>query len=428
MSRLSEADTSTPAVVLKLDRNVFHHGGLGIIRSLGRLGVPVYGVHEDRLAPAASSRYLRGRWYWSSDERDPGGAAPGDPERVRDGLIRLADRIGRRAVLIPTDDAGAIFLAEHGEALRERYLFPAIRPELPRRLADKHQMYAMCRERGIPAPDSVLPTSPDEVAAFVDRVGLPVVAKLTQPWQRHDSATPRGTTIVRSRAHLDTLTSRLDARRDGGSGFGRLLLQEYVPGSGTDTDWFFHGYCDERSTCRPGFTGVKDRSYPAGAGLTTFGRAVDNPAIREPIEKLLTDLSYRGIVDVDLRWDSRDGSYRVLDFNPRIGAQFRLFEDAQGLDVARAAYLDLTGQPVPDPAPVEGRRFLVENYDALVALRYRDRGLDLRSWARALREVDETAWFARDDLVPFGLMCLRMAWRAVERPVRRATRPRRQPR
>ena len=50
-------DTATPAVVLKFDPNVMHHGGLGVIRSLGRAGVPVYGVHEGTWAPAASSRY-----------------------------------------------------------------------------------------------------------------------------------------------------------------------------------------------------------------------------------------------------------------------------------------------------------------------------------------------------------------------------------
>ena len=44
-------DVSAPAVVLKFDPNVMHHGGLGAIRSLGRLGVPVYGVHEGRWRP-----------------------------------------------------------------------------------------------------------------------------------------------------------------------------------------------------------------------------------------------------------------------------------------------------------------------------------------------------------------------------------------
>jgi D-aspartate ligase len=122
---LAGVDTGTPAVVLKFDPNVMHHGGLGVIRSLGRLGVPVYGVHEGRWAPAASSRYLSGRWYWRP--------SPEDAERVRAGLLQLARRIAQPAVLIPTDDAGAIFLAEHGDALRPWFLFPEPPRDPPRR-------------------------------------------------------------------------------------------------------------------------------------------------------------------------------------------------------------------------------------------------------------------------------------------------------
>ena len=79
-------DTSTPAVVLKFDPNVMHHGGLGVIRSLGRMGVPVYGVHEGPWAPAANSRYLAGRLFWQP--------SPADVDRVVAGLLRLAERIG----------------------------------------------------------------------------------------------------------------------------------------------------------------------------------------------------------------------------------------------------------------------------------------------------------------------------------------------
>ena len=65
-----------------------------------------------------------------------------------------------------------------------------------------------------------------------------------------------------------------------------------------------------------------------------------------------------------------------------------------------------------------GRAFLVENYDPISALSYWRRGeLGLRSWLASLRTVDETAWFARDDLRPFGLMCLRMGWRLATRPL-----------
>ena len=109
-------------MVLKFDPNVMHHGGLGAIRSLGRMGVPVYAVQESAWAPAAHSRYLRGKVLWR-----PAGLSA---DRVQAGLLRLAELIGRPSVLIPTDDAGAIFLAEHGEHLRGRFLFagPARQP------------------------------------------------------------------------------------------------------------------------------------------------------------------------------------------------------------------------------------------------------------------------------------------------------------
>ena len=68
---LRAAEWSTPAVVLKFDQNMLHHGSLGVIRSLGRLGVPVYGVHERPWAPAASSRYLSGRFFWGPHPDDP---------------------------------------------------------------------------------------------------------------------------------------------------------------------------------------------------------------------------------------------------------------------------------------------------------------------------------------------------------------------
>ena len=56
-------------------------------RMFARLGVPVYGVHEDPLAPAVASRYLHHRWIWRPDAEDA--------EQVRAGLVRLAEQIGR---------------------------------------------------------------------------------------------------------------------------------------------------------------------------------------------------------------------------------------------------------------------------------------------------------------------------------------------
>lgn len=402
-------DTTTPAVILKLDPNVMHHGGLGAIRCLGRLGVPVYGVHEDPLAPAARSRYLHDRWVWRPCAEDT--------EQVRAGLLALAARIGRPAVLIPTDDAGAVFLAEHGSDLRAHFLFSDPPSDLPRRLAGKYTLYQLCHELGVPCVAAALPESLRQAREFASRVGFPVMAKLATPWRSSGPGGLRSTSVVHS---PDQLTHAWRACAGV-----QLMLQEYIPAG---QDYFFHGYCDRHARCRPGYIGIKDRSYPAHAGLTSLGRWVDNPRLHRQATELVARLGFRGIVDLDYRLDPRDGQYKLLDFNPRLGAQFRLFEDTAGLDVVIAAHLDLTGRAIPQGAPRPGRSFLVENYDPIAALAYRRDGLDLRSWMASLRRADELAWFARDDLTPFGLMCLRMGWRAITRPlahqrIRRSTTP-----
>jgi D-aspartate ligase len=398
------ADFSTPAVVLKFDPNVMHHGGLGVIRTLGRAGVPVYGVHEGPWAPAAASRYLHGRCFWQP--------SPEDADEVRAGLMRLASHIGRPAVLFTTDDAGAIFLAEHGDQLRQWFLFANPPGDLPRRLAGKYSLYELCRELGVPCPQTALPGSLSAARTFAAEAGYPLIAKLATPWVRGRKEL-RSTSVAADQEELDRI---YQACARSGTG---LMLQEFIPG-GPGHDWFFHGYCDATSACWPAFTGIKERSYPAHAGLTSLGRSAPNQVLRDQITGLLARLRYQGLLDLDIRLDARDGQYKLLDFNPRLGAQFRIFRDTAGIDVALAAYLDLTGQGVPVSEQVNRRTFLVENYDPIGALSYWRRGeLRLKPWLASLRAVDEMAWFATDDLRPFGLMCLRMGWRMAARPLSR---------
>jgi predicted ATP-grasp superfamily ATP-dependent carboligase len=393
--------TETPVLVCKFDPNVMHHGGLGAIRSLGRLGVEVHGLHEHRAAPAAGSRYLARRWLWRPD--------PDDVEATREGLRAIAGRIGAPAMLLPTDDAAAIFLAEHGEELREWFLFPPQPPALPRQLAGKDSLYRLCGELGMPCPRSLVPGELAEACEFAVSAGFPLVVKLAEPWLAGGLDGPRSTTIVHTRAEL--------AELHRAAGPGRLLLQEFVPAT-PGCDWFFHGYVGAASTCLPAHTGVKERSYPAHAGLTSLGRWEPNEELARQVTDFLARVGYRGIVDMDLRFDARDGRYKLLDANPRVGAQFRLFVDAAGLDVVRAQYLDLTGQALGGAGPVAGRKFLVESYDPLAAVAYwRSGELTPGRWLSSLRGVDETAWFVADDPMPFGLMCARMAARAVTRPL-----------
>ena len=81
--------------------------------------------------------------------------------------------------------------------------------------------------------------------------------------------------------------------------------------------------------------------------MTACAYTASNPQLAALATRLCERVGYCGIADLDFRYDRRDGRYKLVDFNPRTGAQFRLFENAAGVDVVRALHLDLTGRPVP---------------------------------------------------------------------------------
>jgi D-aspartate ligase len=397
-------DTTLPVLVLKVGHYPLHHGGVGIARSLGRVGIDVYGVYEDRFTPGGMSRYVRGRFAWHN--RDV------STDEFLTGMTDIARHVRRPTVLIPTDDHGAILVAEHGDVLAETFVFPRQPVGLPRAVASKDGLYRLCKELGVPCPEAVFPASRNDVEEFSARAVFPVVVKKTGQWWLHQDAAVKSTTIANSPDALLEICGQVEDFSGAG-----LMFQEYIPREQGE-DWIFHGYCDESSDCLVGFTGIKLRSYPAYAGPTTLGRCVENQGLRRQAEELFKTINYRGIMDLDYRLDRRDGQYKLLDFNPRIGAQFRLFVDEAGIDVVRALHLDLTGRDVPRSSQVQGRRFMAEHYDVVAGWAYhRDGGLTLRGWLRSVRRVEELAWFDSHDVWPFVIMSLRFLFRGIERVV-----------
>jgi predicted ATP-grasp superfamily ATP-dependent carboligase len=199
-----------------------------------------------------------------------------------------------------------------------------------------------------------------------------------------------------------------------------LMLQEYIPGS-DDSVWMFNGYFNDKSECLFGITGRKIRQAPVYTGATSLGICLKNEVVDETTKRFMKDIGYKGILDIGYRYDKRDGKYKVLDINPRIGTTFRLFVGKNGLDVARVEYFDLTGQRVPTSQIIEGRKWLVEEADLVSSIRYfHDRNLTFGQWAKSYRGLQETAWFAGDDILPFFAMLARFARQTVSQVVARA--------
>lgn len=229
-------------------------------------------------------------------------------------------------------------------------------------------------------------------------------------------------------ADLDTSLEQYDYLKDPNE--PNLMIQELIPGA-DDQVYIFNGFFDKKSQCLAAFTGRKNRQFPVYTGCASLGECCWVPEFADMTINLMQKVDYSGILDIGYRMGRRDGHFRVLDINPRVGQAFRLIAATNGVNVVRAQYLHMTGQSIPQPVtPIEGRRWIMEDYDIVSSLEYwREGSLGFGQWLRSFKNLYEGAWFSWKDPIPFILMLWSFAKKMIRwigkmfgliRPVQRA--------
>ncbi|MCW1959148.1 MAG: ATP-grasp domain-containing protein [Mycobacterium sp.] len=374
-----DLDVGLPAVVLWVTPFSLQHNCLGVFRSLGRAGVPVYAVVGHPKAPVMKSRYARGQILWQPYRGE-------GYDVLLDRLVGFGRELGRRSVIVCTSDEMAVLVARRRAVLEEWFVLPDVDRKLPGQLADKESLADLCRRHGMPVPLSVAADTPAQIDAALAEISPPVMVKSTA--LRGQAQSVVDSTLARTAEELQGMA------RGWAEPF-QVLVQEYLPDEHCE-DWFTHGYCDGAGAARVVFTGRKVRSWPVRGGATAAAYSAPNPELVALAELFCAKVGYRGIFDIDWRLDRRTGRYYLLDFNPRVGAQFRLFEDTAGVDVVRAMHLDLSGRQIPVGAQIDGERFAVEAWDipSLVSEpRHPLEGFGGHGRPKA-------AWLAADDMAP----------------------------
>jgi predicted ATP-grasp superfamily ATP-dependent carboligase len=395
-------DTSLPVLVLEMQ----NHGALGVMRSLGRLGVHVYGVNSTRRPLASYSKYCQKTFFLDLD------STPAEQAVGR--LMVIARDIGAMPLLIATNDESALFVAQNAPTLREAFMFPQNSVQVVWSLYNKKSMHLLAKQLAIPTPETVFPESRQDVIDFSGKARFPIMLKASDNIHTSRYA---GKKMIIARSK-EELLAQYDAMEDDSN--PSLMLQEYIAGK-DDSVWMFDGYFDENFDCLFGITAKKIHQTPVYTGMTALGICFPNPVIEEATRTLIKAVGYKGILDIGYRYDARDGLYKLLDVNPRLGATFRLFVGHNGMDVARAEYLHFTGQPVPRSNICTGRKWILEDADLVSCIRYyRDGVLTVQDWLGSYRGIRECAWFASDDIEPFLRRCASFAVRFLRKIFRSA--------
>ena len=375
---LRRAADRPPAVVL----NVAYANGLGVIRDLGRHGVPVLGLDTEANALGFSSRYAAGM------------ICP-DPRADEAAFVAFIEDLGRRlpqpGVVFPTHDEFIWPLSREAERLRPWYHVPFSRWDVMQRLYDKRAQLEAAWRAGVDTPRTAFIDRAADVETAIGAVAYPAVLK------------PVDSLAFKLRFHRHLIDIETPARLEEVwpevHDLGTLMLQERIPGD--DDELFTVGsYLDAESRPLAVFTGHKIRQHPTGAGSARLAVSRWDPDLAEAGLRLLRELSYHGVSQVEFKRDPRDGRFCLMEVNARHW-MWHALATACGVNLSLAAYMDAVGRPFLAPRQVDGPKWVVATKDGPLSVReVLRREQSVTRWLGSVRGVRVDGVLALEDPVP----------------------------
>jgi D-aspartate ligase len=357
---------------------------LGVIRGFGQRGIPVVYIDSELRSMSRYSKYVSQRLQCPSFRKS-------ETEFIKT-LLDFGQRLDDKMVIIPVGDWEVLALAKHRKELEPFYYLPLPSHEVIYKLVNKRLFYKLCAERQIPHPKTYFPKDTDELAAMGREIDYPYIIKPAYSLSFQERFHKK-CLVINSPKELEQAVERLK-----GKGL-EVVLQEIVPGK--EVAYEFYTYFNKESEPLGVCGWDKVRHYPPDFGFGSFCRSVQRPKAIEPGIQLLKAIGYHGLAAPELKRDSRDGQYKMLEINARTTLQNQLTA-ACGLDITYMAYLDAIGQAVGDlPPPLDDINWVddfVDQLSCLILLARKEISVRDIAWSLTARKVHSVA--AWNDLLP----------------------------
>jgi len=357
--------------------------GLGIARSLGRRGIPVV-ILDDERSIARHSRYTK-RFVSVPSLRTE--------EEIVGSLLEQGERLGLDGwVVYPTRDEMVAAISQQRERLLTRFRVPTPGWEAIRWVWDKRNTYALAAELGIPAPRTWYPETLDDL----DRI------EADPPFAIKPAVKERF--VYATKAKAWRAGDRDELRRRAAEAMallppGETMVQELIPGGGGEQLAYCAFYRDGEAI--GSMTVCRRRQHPPEFGrASTFVETVDEPLVEEHSRRFLDAIGHYGLVELEYKRDPRDGELKLLDVNARTWG-YHTLGAAAGVDFPYLQFCDQTGREVRLSRGRVGTawiRLLTDLPTAAVEARHGT--LDWRSYLRSLRRFDTEAVFSSSDPLP----------------------------
>lgn len=283
-----------PAIVLS-----GHTMALGVVRSLGIMGVPVIMVHYDQKDMGHVSKYIK-----HSIE------AP-HPERHESQFINVLIDCAKNysgGVLFPVSDETVVAVARNKDALNKHFLIACPEWDIVSQYIDKKYTYVLADANGVPAPKTIVPQSVEDVENYSKKVDFPCLVKPSQSHLFYAHFKRKMFPVN----NADEMMSIYQQATEVGL---EVMLQEIIPGDDADVVNYNAYFWNGKPLVE--FTSEHIRNAPPWWGSPRVALSNKIPEVIEPGRKILKAMGFYGYACTEFKKDTRDGVYKLMEVNGR---------------------------------------------------------------------------------------------------------------
>lgn len=224
---------------------------------------------------------------------------------------------GKTDLILGLSDKTAWFLSENKKELSRFTQIIAPDFDVFSIAADKQKTMQFCMKNRIPCPYTIDDGNLN-IQEIETQIQFPVIIK------------PKigvGSMGVFRYDEANSLKKDYLVKRDV---YGPLIIQEYVP---NEKQYTVEVFCDSESDLKACVVVEKSRYYPIKGGTSSCNVTVKSAEIVSIVSYFLKKLKWVGSANLDVIWDPRDNTPKIIEINPRTGAMIRIAFEA-GVDIA----------------------------------------------------------------------------------------------
>lgn len=234
-------------------------------------------------------------------------------------LLKLADREiekGKQPILIGCTDEYAEFIIDNKAILSKKFITPYIDKELKDKLIEKESFYKLCEEKGLDYPKTFIFSKNDTLQDF--GFNFPVIIKPSDSvlYWKHPFEGMKKAYVAHTPEEFKEITDTIYSSPYNKS----LIIQDFIPGDDSQMR-VLTCYSDQNGKVKMMCLGhvLLEEHTPTAIGNHAAIITEYDEQLLNKFKNFLEDLNYTGFSNFDIKYDSRDNTYKVFEINLRQG-------------------------------------------------------------------------------------------------------------